>query len=48
MFAATRNPKNFKDPDIFRPERWIDPNCTDNLSGSQPFLLGTRACIGQK
>ena len=48
MWAATHNPKNFKDPDTFRPERWLDPNCTDQPGASNPFLLGPRACIGQK
>jgi cytochrome P450 len=48
MWSSTRNPKNFKDPDVFQPERWLDPNCTDNLSASNPFLLGPRACLGQK
>lgn len=48
MWAATHSTKNFKDPDSFIPERWLDPNSTDNLSASNPFLLGTRACIGQK
>ncbi|TVY81294.1 Cytochrome P450 monooxygenase hmp1 [Lachnellula suecica] len=47
MWSSTRNPKNFKDPDAFRPERWLDPNSTDDFSGSNPFLLGPRACIGQ-
>ncbi len=48
MWSVTHNPNNFKDPYVFRPERWLDPNCTDNLSASQPFLLGPRACMGQK
>jgi len=48
MWAVTRNPKNFKDPDEFRPERWLDTESTDNLNASNPFLLGPRACIGQK
>jgi len=47
MWSVTHNPNNFKDPYVFRPERWLDPNCTDNLSASQPFLLGPRACMGQ-
>jgi cytochrome P450 len=47
-WSATRSAKNFKDPNSFIPERWLDPNTTDNLSASNPFLLGTRACIGQK
>ncbi|KAE9366387.1 benzoate 4-monooxygenase cytochrome P450 [Stipitochalara longipes BDJ] len=46
-WCVTHNPKYFKDPHTFRPERWLDPDCTDNLSASQPFLLGSRNCIGQ-
>lgn len=48
MWSVTHNPKCFKDPDTFRPERWLDPNCTDNLAASQPFSLGSRNCIGLK
>jgi len=48
MWSVTHNPNNFKDPYAFSPERWLDPNCTDNLSASQPFLIGPRACMGQK
>jgi cytochrome P450 len=49
-WSATRNERNFKDPDSFIPERWLglDPNTTDTFSASQPFLLGTRGCLGQK
>ncbi|KAF5862542.1 hypothetical protein ETB97_011539 [Aspergillus alliaceus] len=31
----------------FKPERWIDPNCTDVKEASQPFSLGLRACVGR-
>jgi cytochrome P450 len=48
MWSVTHNPKCFKDPDTFRPERWLDPNCSDNLSASQPFGIGLRHCIGLK
>jgi cytochrome P450 len=47
-WASTRNAKNFKDPDSFIPERWLDPEGTDNLSGSNPFSIGPRSCIGIK
>jgi cytochrome P450 len=46
-WSVTHDPANFKDPYAFRPERWLEP-ITDNLSASQPFILGTRNCIGQK
>ncbi|KAE9366697.1 cytochrome P450 [Stipitochalara longipes BDJ] len=46
-WSVTHNPNCFKDPYTFRPERWLDPKCTDDLSASQPFLLGARNCIGQ-
>lgn len=45
-WSVTHDPRNFKDPYAFAPERWLDP-VTDNLNASQPFLLGTRNCIGQ-
>jgi len=46
-FAATHTSNNFKDSDEFRPERWLDPDCTDDLGASNPFLIGPRACLGQ-
>jgi len=48
MWSTSHNENNFKDPYTFRPERWLDPNTTDNLDASKPFLLGPRACMGQK
>jgi len=48
LWCVTHSPTYFKDPDTFNPERWLDPQCTDNLGASQPFLLGARNCIGQK
>ena len=29
-------------------ERWIDPACKDQKLASQPFLLGSRACLGRQ
>ncbi|UNI15681.1 hypothetical protein JDV02_002192 [Purpureocillium takamizusanense] len=45
--AANYSPENFSDPWSFKPERWIDPKCTDDLDACRPFSLGTRNCIGQ-
>ncbi|KAH8146325.1 uncharacterized protein LAJ45_09518 [Morchella importuna] len=46
-YAATHSELNFHRPDDFVPERWIDPNCTDKKEASQPFLLGSRVCLGR-
>lgn len=49
MWAATHSKRNFKDPYVFRPERWLDKeNATDKLSASNAFSLGPRGCIGRK
>ncbi|KAL4746663.1 hypothetical protein BDW72DRAFT_207141 [Aspergillus terricola var. indicus] len=46
-WTVTHDPKYFHDPMQFKPERWIDPNCTDVKEASQPFSLGLRACVGR-
>lgn len=48
MWAATHSNDNFDQPLEFKPERWIDPNCQDQKTASQPFLLGSRVCLGRK
>lgn len=48
MWSVTHNPKHFTEPEQYRPERWIDPACTDDLDVSKPFLLGPRMCMGIK
>jgi cytochrome P450 len=42
------DPRYWKDPHTFRPERWLDndPENTDVLEASQPFLWGPRSCLG--
>jgi hypothetical protein len=47
-WSSTHNSKNFKDPDKFDPEWWLGLSNADNRDGSNPFLLGPRACIGQR
>lgn len=47
-WAATHSPRNFRRPDDFVPERWIDDAYAgDNKEASQPFSLGPRGCIGR-
>lgn len=47
-WAASHNPVNFRDPDAFIPERWIDDSySTDLKKAMRPFSLGPRACIGK-
>ncbi|KAI3322257.1 cytochrome P450 [Xylariaceae sp. AK1471] len=46
-WAVTHDPQNFHDPMTFKPERWLDPQCSDIKEASQPFSLGYRACIGR-
>ncbi|ORY15280.1 cytochrome P450 [Clohesyomyces aquaticus] len=48
MWAATHSERNFSDPYVFRPERWMDrENATDKLGASNAFSLGPRGCIGR-
>ena len=47
-WAAAHNPLQFREPDLFIPERWIDSAYdTDVKAASQPFSLGPRGCIGR-
>ncbi|KAG0133146.1 cytochrome P450 [Tuber indicum] len=46
-WSTCRSPENFHDPEEFKPEQWLDPNCTDKKHTNQPFSLGSRACIGR-
>ncbi|KAG4271458.1 hypothetical protein FPRO04_14680 [Fusarium proliferatum] len=47
-FAMSHDARNFSDPDVFRPERWVGVGTEDNLSASRPFSIGRRACLGFK
>ncbi|KAK7749837.1 hypothetical protein SLS53_000418 [Cytospora paraplurivora] len=46
-WTVSHDERYFHDPMVFKPERWLDPNCTDVKEASQPFSLGPRGCIGK-
>lgn len=51
QYAVFRSPYNFKDPEIYLPERWLDaegPYKNDRREALQPFSFGPRNCIGRK
>ncbi|EED14437.1 cytochrome P450, putative [Talaromyces stipitatus ATCC 10500] len=50
QYAVFRSPYNFKDPEIYLPERWLDeegPYKDDRREALQPFSFGPRNCIGR-
>jgi cytochrome P450 len=47
-FAASMSTANFKDPWVFKPERWLGKNTEDQLDASQPFSYGARSCLGRR
>ncbi|KAI0598445.1 cytochrome P450 [Biscogniauxia sp. FL1348] len=46
--STYRDPKNFREPDSFVPERWLgDPRYKDDARDArQPFSIGPRNCLG--
>ncbi|KAI1435644.1 cytochrome P450 monooxygenase-like protein [Xylaria sp. CBS 124048] len=44
--SMTRDPRYWRDPDSFRPERWVGDGYGDEKKASQPFSMGSRACLG--
>ncbi|KAF2666106.1 averantin oxidoreductase [Microthyrium microscopicum] len=48
QWSSCHDPANFKRPDEFLPERWIDAEFdSDNKKAVQPFSVGPRNCIGR-
>jgi len=50
-WCAHHNSANFKDPDSFIPERWLEGSkdyAADQKLAHRPFSLGPRGCIGKE
>ncbi|KAK5525416.1 hypothetical protein LTR46_012208, partial [Exophiala xenobiotica] len=49
VWAIHRNPRDFPDPDVFRPERFYGglERPYPNKQGHNPFGWGRRVCSGQ-
>jgi cytochrome P450 len=48
QWSACHDPANFRNPDEFIPERWIDESYSSDIKKAvQPFSLGPRNCIGR-
>ncbi|KAJ5619755.1 hypothetical protein N7510_003739 [Penicillium lagena] len=50
LYSAFHSHTNFKDPDVFIPERWLDETsdfAADKKEAFQPFSYGPRNCLGQ-
>ena len=45
-WVTQRDPRYWRDPESFRPERWIGNGFGDTKEAFQPFSLGPRVCIG--
>ncbi|KAF1937114.1 cytochrome P450 [Clathrospora elynae] len=49
QYSANRQAYNFRSPNSFIPERFINPDPkVDNMALFQPFLVGRHSCIGMK
>ncbi|PLB51667.1 putative cytochrome P450 [Aspergillus steynii IBT 23096] len=46
-WTVTQDERYFHSPFEFKPERWLDPDCSDTKEASQPFSLGPRGCLGR-
>jgi len=48
-WSAYLSAGNFKDPQTFAPERWLDDEryANDDRAACQPFSLGPRGCLGK-
>jgi cytochrome P450 len=47
-FAAFRSRENFRNPDKYIPERWLEQEHSDKRSAFHPFSFGPRSCIGKE
>nr|WIW79758.1 putative cytochrome P450 monooxygenase [Fusarium oxysporum] len=52
VYSIHRSARYFREPDSFRPERWLPVGKRtlfegDNRQAYRPFLIGSRACVGK-
>ncbi|KAK9966094.1 hypothetical protein ABG768_003223 [Culter alburnus] len=47
-YATSRDPKHFRDPDAFVPQRWLSRSEGSHPYASVPFGVGKRSCIGRR
>ncbi len=52
IYAIHHDTRNFADPFVFRPERWLEDDGSGNSierarAAFNPFSLGTRSCVGK-
>lgn len=45
-YTMHTDPRYWRDPESFRPERWIGEGLGDEKRAFQPFSYGPRACLG--
>jgi len=50
QYAAYRSAANFKNPDKFTPERWLEDfeYGSDDKQAFQPFSFGSMGCLGKR
>jgi cytochrome P450 len=48
QWVTHRDPRFFSDPEVFRPERWLDGSPSWPRFSYFPFGAGTRICIGER
>lgn len=51
LYTISRDPKYFRNPEVFMPERWLRSdynNVAMMQQASLPFAMGARSCIGRK
>eukprot|EP00127_Corallochytrium_limacisporum_P001664 Clim_evm1s77 gene=Clim_evmTU1s77 len=48
FYGLNRHPKYWKDPEEFKPERWMQPNFTPVPGTFLPFGSGPQSCIGER
>ncbi|KAJ9609570.1 hypothetical protein H2200_005897 [Cladophialophora chaetospira] len=46
-YTTQRDPKVFRNPDVFDPSRWFEPQSDLMKELFMPFSKGTRACLGK-